>query len=61
MSDPNGPKRISIALSRETHQRLMTAAEERLVSPGLIAARAIEKFLDQLGPVGEMFPHQNSE
>lgn len=40
-----------IAIPKELHQRLLAAAEERLVSPDFLVKRAIENLLDNLPPV----------
>jgi len=46
---------ISVRLDPELLRRLDAAAEERVVGRGLLIGRLLERGLDQLGPVSDMW------
>lgn len=45
---------MSLRIPTDLHERLVGAAEERLVSVNWLAAKAISDFIDRLIPVDEL-------
>lgn len=49
----NGLRPIGVRLPAPLHERLLATASARIVSPSVIMARALERFLDDLDRQGD--------
>ncbi|HEY6532252.1 MAG TPA: toxin-antitoxin system HicB family antitoxin [Acidimicrobiales bacterium] len=54
VDEPRVP--TAVRLPASLHERLTAAARERDVSANLLVSKAVEAYLDQLPPVGEVAP-----
>ena len=56
----DGKVNLHLRISPELNDRLVGAADERVVSTNLLAVRAIEYFLDNLTPVEDILIVKNA-